>query len=141
MTTGKSAGQRQARSAASPRFKCRAFVNTHPVAPGLKPGVERPTLKDFLRGGEGRVPAGPLPIENPVARRSSFNLRGPKHDFFCGAAGANVRLAMPKLGEPVEPSRLGDVDPWWRSVLGQRVPEPPDGALTTPTESMEWLPD
>jgi hypothetical protein len=65
----------------------------------------------------------------------------PAETILRGAAEAGIRLAMPKHGELVEPSRLGDVDPWWRSVLGQRAPEPPDGEPATPTESMEWLPD
>jgi L-ascorbate metabolism protein UlaG (beta-lactamase superfamily) len=29
---------------------------------------------------------------------------------------AGVQLAMPRLGEPVEPARLESVRPWWRSV-------------------------
>jgi len=59
---------RQERIKTSPRFNGRTFVNTHGVTPGLKPGVERPTIKDFLCGGERRVPGGPLPLVDPVAR-------------------------------------------------------------------------
>lgn len=58
---------RRERIAASPRWNGRIFLNTHPVTPGIKPGVERPSLRDFLCGGERRVPSGPLPIESPVA--------------------------------------------------------------------------
>ena len=78
MTSDKpaTAGHRQARIEASPRFNGRIFVNTHPIAPGLKPGVERPSLKSFIFGGEGRVPAGPLPIENPLARWNTPNETG-----------------------------------------------------------------
>ena len=363
--TSTTAGRRHARIEASTQFNGRVFVNTHPVAPGFKPGIERPTLKDFICGGEGRVPAGPLPIENPVARWntpnetglrvtrmghstllieidgiriltdpvwgpraspvafagpkrfhpppaplaalprldaviishdhydhldrqtiralaktpvpfitslgvgatlekwgvpaeriteldwwetmavrdvaitaapaqhfsgrglkdrnatlwSSFHLRGPRHSFLYGAdsglttefrdigarlgpfdmvaleigawhpswgdihlgptnaiaayqmlgsgillpihwgtfnlavhpwaepaetilrgaAGAGIRLAMPRFGEPIEPSRLGEVDPWWRSVLGQRVPEPAE--LPSSADQLDWLPD
>ncbi len=50
----------------SPRFNGRTFVNTYPVSTGLKPGVERPTMRDFLCGGERRVPAGPLPLIDPT---------------------------------------------------------------------------
>jgi L-ascorbate metabolism protein UlaG (beta-lactamase superfamily) len=60
-----SKARRQARILASPRFNGRVFTNTHPVSTGLKPGVERPTLRDFLCGGERRVPGGPLPLIDP----------------------------------------------------------------------------
>jgi L-ascorbate metabolism protein UlaG (beta-lactamase superfamily) len=33
-----------------------------------------------------------------------------------------VPLVMPQLGEPVEPSRVGHVAPWWRAV--ERAPAP-----------------
>jgi len=57
---------RRERILASPQFDGRVFVNTHPVPGGFKPGVERPTLGEFLCGGERRVPAGPLPLVDPV---------------------------------------------------------------------------
>jgi L-ascorbate metabolism protein UlaG (beta-lactamase superfamily) len=44
------------------------FVNTHRVGSGFKPGVERPTIRELLCGGERRIPAGPLPLVNPVDR-------------------------------------------------------------------------
>jgi L-ascorbate metabolism protein UlaG (beta-lactamase superfamily) len=41
-----------------------------------------------------------------------------------------VRLVMPRLGVPVEPSRVETVDPWWRSVgaTGEVAP-PPVGSV------------
>jgi hypothetical protein len=27
-----------------------------------------------------------------------------------------VELVMPRLGEPVEPARVGPVSPWWRAI-------------------------
>jgi L-ascorbate metabolism protein UlaG (beta-lactamase superfamily) len=51
---------------ASPRFNGRVFQNTYPVSSGLKAGVERPTMRDFLCPPEGRVPSTPLPLVNPV---------------------------------------------------------------------------
>lgn len=54
------------------------FRNTHPVSSGLKPGVERPTMRDFLCPDEARVPASPLPVTNPVetwARQPPSGLR------------------------------------------------------------------
>ncbi|MGQ0647003.1 MAG: MBL fold metallo-hydrolase [Gemmatimonadaceae bacterium] len=61
-----SSGLRLERIKASPRFNGRTFVNTHPVSPGLKAGVERPTMRDFLCGGERRTPAGPLRLSDPT---------------------------------------------------------------------------
>src|SRR5574341_1404562 len=58
-------GRRLERIRASAQFNGQTFVNTHPVAAGFKPGVERPTMRDFLCGGERRVPAGPLPLVDP----------------------------------------------------------------------------
>jgi L-ascorbate metabolism protein UlaG (beta-lactamase superfamily) len=40
-----------------------------------------------------------------------------------------VRLVMPKLGVPVEPSRVEVVDPWWRRVGAAREAERPVGAV------------
>jgi L-ascorbate metabolism protein UlaG (beta-lactamase superfamily) len=65
---GRASGLRAERIIASPRFNGRTFTNTNPVSQGLKPGVERPTMRDFLCGGARRVPQGPLPLVNPVER-------------------------------------------------------------------------
>ena len=51
---------------ASPRFDGRVFQNTFPVSAGLKPDVERPTMRDFLCPGEDRIPSTPLPLVDPV---------------------------------------------------------------------------
>ena len=40
-----------------------------------------------------------------------------------GMVEQQVRLVMPKLGAPVEPSRVESVVPWWQSVRGARVDE------------------
>jgi len=61
-------GLRAERIEASPRFNGHVFMNTNPVSQGLKPGVERPTMRDFLCGGERRIPSGPLPLVDPVPR-------------------------------------------------------------------------
>jgi L-ascorbate metabolism protein UlaG (beta-lactamase superfamily) len=58
--------RRRERILASPRFDGRVFRNTHPVSTGLKPGVERPTMRDFLCPDEGRVPSTSLPLVDPV---------------------------------------------------------------------------
>jgi L-ascorbate metabolism protein UlaG (beta-lactamase superfamily) len=59
-------GQRLERMKASPRWAGEGFRNMHPVQPGLRDtSAARPTLSDFLCGGERRVPRGPLPSANP----------------------------------------------------------------------------
>jgi L-ascorbate metabolism protein UlaG (beta-lactamase superfamily) len=57
---------RRERILASPRFDGSVFRNTQPVSSGLKPGVERPTMRDILCPDEFRVPSTPLPLVNPV---------------------------------------------------------------------------
>ena len=43
------------------------FQNVHPVLPNLRdPTVPMPSIKDFMCGGERRVPRGPLPSTNPL---------------------------------------------------------------------------
>ena len=71
-------GARLERLRASPRFRDGAFHNTHPVAPGLKPGTTMPTLTEFLRCGGRRTPPAPLPARSPLAaweRRPETGLR------------------------------------------------------------------
>ncbi|HJQ21897.1 MAG TPA: MBL fold metallo-hydrolase [Gemmatimonadaceae bacterium] len=70
--------RRRERLLASPRFDGRVFRNTFPVSAGLKPGVERPTMRDFLCPSEDRVPSSPLPLVDPVytwMQRTSSGLR------------------------------------------------------------------
>ncbi|MEK8031002.1 MBL fold metallo-hydrolase [Ideonella sp. DXS29W] len=44
------------------------FRNIHPVLPGLRdPAAARPSLSDFLCGGDRRAPAHPLPSLNPLS--------------------------------------------------------------------------
>src|SRR5262245_16315719 len=63
---GRATGERLERSKASPGFNGRVFVSTRPGSTALKEGVERPTMRDFLCGGELRKPSGPLPLVDPV---------------------------------------------------------------------------
>lgn len=60
-----SAAHRRARTLASPRFDGRVFRNTSNASAGLKPGTVVPTMKEYICGGERRVPAAPLPIADP----------------------------------------------------------------------------
>ena len=53
---------RRERIAASPRWDGERFRNTHATLRGNAP---MPTMKDFLCGGERRVPSAPLPSVDP----------------------------------------------------------------------------
>jgi hypothetical protein len=46
---------------------------------------------------------------------------------------------MPRLGEPVEPAHVEDVQPWWRVVdATAREPEPDTPVATTLPKAMPW---
>jgi L-ascorbate metabolism protein UlaG (beta-lactamase superfamily) len=66
--SGRATEHRLERIRASPRFNGRTFANTHTVSQGFKEGVERPTMRELLCGGERRIPSGRLPLLNPVER-------------------------------------------------------------------------
>jgi L-ascorbate metabolism protein UlaG (beta-lactamase superfamily) len=63
---GKVAGLRLERVKASPRYADGVFRNTRRVAPGLKEGTALPTIGEYLRGGQRRVPPGRLPSASPL---------------------------------------------------------------------------
>ena len=58
---------RAERMRASPRFDGRVFRNAHVASVGLKPGTVLPTMKEYICGGERRVPGAPLPLHDPRA--------------------------------------------------------------------------
>ncbi len=59
-------GLRLERMEASPRWAGAGFRNVAPIAPGLRDTtVPMPTLREFLRRGERRVPDAPLPVLDP----------------------------------------------------------------------------
>jgi L-ascorbate metabolism protein UlaG (beta-lactamase superfamily) len=59
-------GERLERMRASPLWQGAGFRNQHPVLPGLRdPSVAMPSAKEFLMGGERRVPEVPLPSVDP----------------------------------------------------------------------------
>ncbi|CAM4499025.1 MULTISPECIES: MBL fold metallo-hydrolase [Myxococcus] len=62
----KAQGARLERMKASPRFKDGMFHNTSLVTQGLKKGTAVSTMKEFICGGQRRVPTGVLPIVNPL---------------------------------------------------------------------------
>jgi hypothetical protein len=50
---------------------------------------------------------------------------------------AGVQLVMPRLGEPVEPSRVERVVPWWRDVDARAVVTAPEPEITL-SKAMPW---
>ena len=58
---------RSERMHASPRFDGRVFRNTNHASAGLKPGTVMPTMKEYICGGERRVPSAPIPLDDPRA--------------------------------------------------------------------------
>ena len=63
----RSQGLRLERMKASLLWAGEVFRNVHPIPPGLRNlGVPKPTLSEFLCGGNRRVPRGPLPSLDPL---------------------------------------------------------------------------
>lgn len=59
-------GARLERMRASARWAGERFRNVHPIQPGLRdPNAAMPTLREFLCGGERRIPPAPLPSHDP----------------------------------------------------------------------------
>jgi hypothetical protein len=62
----RAAGARLERMKASPLWAGDRFQNIHPILPNLRDSsVPMPSLRDFLWGGERRVPTGTLPTMAP----------------------------------------------------------------------------
>jgi L-ascorbate metabolism protein UlaG (beta-lactamase superfamily) len=60
-------GTRLERIQASPRWAGEGFLNQHPILPGLRDAnAPMPSLREFLCGGERRVPPAPLPAVSPL---------------------------------------------------------------------------
>jgi L-ascorbate metabolism protein UlaG (beta-lactamase superfamily) len=97
---------------ASPRWTGDAFRNVHPIIPGLRdPSAVMPTLREFLYGGERRVPPAPLPSLNPLeawGRAPASGLRATwlGHSTVLLEIGGLRVLTDPVWGPRASPSRL-----------------------------------
>jgi hypothetical protein len=106
------AGQRLERVRASPRWGGEGFRNLHPIPPGLRDtSAPRPTLTEFLCGGERRVPRGELPIVAPGeawARPPGSGLRATwlGHSTVLIEIDGHRVLTDPVWGPRASPSRL-----------------------------------
>ncbi|HLX23757.1 MAG TPA: hypothetical protein VKR38_10455, partial [Usitatibacter sp.] len=114
-------GARLERVQASPRWAEGGFRNLHPKIPGLRdPNTPMPTIKDFLCGGDRRIPTEPLPAVNPLEawrRKPQSGLRATwlghstvlieidgvrvLTDPVWGARASPLSLAGPKRFQPV----------------------------------------
>jgi L-ascorbate metabolism protein UlaG (beta-lactamase superfamily) len=105
-------GLRLERLRASPRWVGDSFHNLHPISPGLRdPHVPMPKLREFLCGGERRVPRAPLPASSPLpvwSRPAGSGLRATwlgHSTVLLEIDGLRV-LTDPVWGPRASPSRL-----------------------------------
>ena len=83
----------------------------HPAWGDIHLGPENALAAHALLGGGAFLPV----------HWGTFNLAmhawdEPPETLLALAPNAGVQLVMPRLGQPVEPSRAEGVDPWWRAV-------------------------
>ncbi len=78
-----------------------------------------------------------LPVHWGTFSLSTHAWDQPAEVVFEKGAKAGVQLVMPHLGEPVEPSHVESVTPWWRGIDGKTVAHAPEPAITLP-KSMPW---
>ena len=107
----------------------------------LEVGGRHPAWGDMHLGPENALEAlallggGPfLPVHWGTFSLATHAWDEPAETLLRLAPKAGARLGMPRLGEPIEPSHLEGVDPWWRVIdakpqrTGQaaaiRVPRP-----------------
>src|SRR5262245_6818266 len=108
----RAAGARLERMQASPLWRGDRFQNIHPVLPGLRdPAVPMPSMKDFMCGGERRVPKSPLPSVNPLGiwgrkPQSGLRLTGLGHSTVLVEIDGVRVLTDPVWGPRASPSAL-----------------------------------
>jgi L-ascorbate metabolism protein UlaG (beta-lactamase superfamily) len=89
----------------------------------LEVGAHHPSWGDIHLGPENALKAwrllggGPfLPIHWGTFALALHPWDSPVETLLAQAPGLGTPLVMPRLGEPVEPSRVETVTPWWRDV-------------------------
>ena len=96
---------------ASPRWTGEEFRNLHPIPPNLRdPNAEPPSLRDFLCGGERRVPRRPLPHRSPTEAwrkppQSGLRATWMGHSTVLLEIGGRRVLTDPVWGPRASPSR------------------------------------
>lgn len=108
----RAAGARLERMKASPLWAGDRFQNLHPILPNLRDAaVPMPSLKDFLCGGERRVPRGPLPSMSPLDAwrqkpQSGLRITWLGHSTMLIEIGGVRILTDPVWGPRASPSAL-----------------------------------
>lgn len=112
----------------------------------LEVGAFHPAWGDIHLGPENALKALSLlgsPHFLPV-HWGTFNLAlhawdEPAETLVKLAPGYGAHLVMPRLGEPVEPSRIEDVQAWWRPIAADEVNREPEEPPSLPaTEGALW---
>lgn len=92
----------------------------HPGWGDIHLGPERALKAHALLGG-GLL----LPVHWGTFSLATHAWDDPAEQLVTRAPRLGVRLAMPRLGEPFEPARVGEVDPWWRAIAALERPDDP----------------
>jgi L-ascorbate metabolism protein UlaG (beta-lactamase superfamily) len=94
----------------------------------LEVGAFHPAWGDIHLGPENALQAVTLLGGGPFlpVHWGTFNLAihawdEPAETLLQLAPAHGAHLVMPRLGEPVEPSRVERVEPWWRGVAGSQI--------------------
>ncbi|MET3105904.1 L-ascorbate metabolism protein UlaG (beta-lactamase superfamily) [Oxalobacteraceae bacterium GrIS 1.18] len=108
----KSTGLRLERMKSSALWNGDGFRNMFPIPAGLKSAeIAMPSIRDFIFGGEGRVPRAPLPVLNPLdiwQREAASGLRATwlGHSTVLIEMDGFRILTDPVWGPRASPSRL-----------------------------------
>jgi L-ascorbate metabolism protein UlaG (beta-lactamase superfamily) len=113
----------------------------------LEVGAFHPSWGDIHLGPDNALKAhallggGPfLPVHWGTFSLALHEWDAPVETLLSLAPSLGAQLVMPRLGEPVEPSRVQSVTPWWRAVdtrgRGVRVAEEP--VPVSLPKSMPW---
>ena len=106
----------------------------HPAWGDIHLGPENALAAHALLGGGAF-----LPVHWGTFSLAIHDWDQPVETLLALAPKQDVRLVLPRLGEPVEPSRATEATPWWRAVDAGRH-APPTDAVTPMTlpKTMPW---
>jgi L-ascorbate metabolism protein UlaG (beta-lactamase superfamily) len=113
----------------------------------LEVGAFHPSWGDIHLGPENALQAHALlgggvllPVHWGTFALAVHDWDEPAETLLRLAPKQGVPLAMPRLGEPVEPARVEDARPWWRSVDARaaELPAHPAGEPMTLPKTMPW---
>ena len=113
----------------------------------LEVGAFHPSWGDIHLGPEHALEAHALlgggaflPVHWGTFSLALHDWDEPPETLLTLAPKQGVQLVMPRLGEPVEPSRVENVTPWWREVdaaRGSKTAAAPPEPMTLPKQ-MPW---